>query len=144
MSWHGPYTIRELLEASVADDRDTPGQGAGIYVVTHRRWSNEPCREAGVLYVGGNTGKSERFRTRIGDLIADMFGFFCEATGHHSGGQSLWGWCRRENVHPLDLYIGWDVEVACGRCAENSAYDALRPLLNRKRPARCAVHGQPH
>jgi len=117
-----------------------PDEDAGIYVVTQRQWFDEPTQDAVVLYVGGNTGRSKRFRTRIGDLIADMLGFFGDETGHHSGGQSLWDWCHRQQVKPLDLYIGWDTEVGCKRCAEKKAYEDLRPLLNKKRPSRCPEH----
>jgi hypothetical protein len=40
--------------------------------------------------VGGNTGGAARFCTRIGDLVADMHGFFGNETGHHSGGITRW------------------------------------------------------
>lgn len=142
MCWHGPYRIRDLLENVVHDDRLRPGDDAGIYVVTCRGWDGTPSVESCVLYVGGNTGKSKRFPTRIGDLLADTFGFFGSETGHHSGGQSLWEWCRQERVNPLDLYIGWRTGVRCGRCAEARAYERLAPKLNKKRPARCKNHGQ--
>ena len=140
MSWHGPYQIRDLLEMAIDDDRDSPEEDAGIYVITRKAWRGEPARDADVLYVGGNTGKSKRFRTRIGDLIADMCGFFGKETGHHSGGQSLWRWCCHERVKPLDLYIGWNTKIHCKRCAEIEVYKNLRPRLNQKRPSRCAEH----
>src|SRR5207302_830702 len=52
-----------------------------------------------VLYVGGNTGDSDRFITRVGDLIADMLGFWGEQTGHHSGGIRLWEYCHKNRIN---------------------------------------------
>ena len=140
MAWHGPYQIRRLLEKCLDDGQDWPGDRGGVYVITHRRWRDKPNHESGVLYVGGNTGKSQRFCTRIGDLIADVFGFYGAETGHHSGGQSIWKWCRRNHLNPLSLYIGWLTHARCNRCAEAIAYEALRPKLNKKKPAQCKEH----
>jgi hypothetical protein len=47
-----------------------------------------------------------------------MHQFFCESTGHHSGGQSLFKWCKDSDVHPADLFIAWALQTWCGRCAE--------------------------
>ena len=141
MSWHGPYQIRELLDKAIDDNRDFPSEDAGIYVVTQKSWQTAPGPESVVLYVGGNTGRSKRFRTRIGDLVADMHGFFGEETGHHSGGQSIWKWCCRNSVRPSELYLAWQTEIECKRCAEIEAYDNLHPELNKNRPSRCPEHG---
>jgi hypothetical protein len=61
-----------------------------VYIVSRRQWSKTPTDAAEPLYVGGNTGGAARFCTRIGDLVADMHGFFGNETGHHSGGITLW------------------------------------------------------
>ena len=141
MQWHGAYKLRNVLGKAISDNQyRPPDTGKGIYVITRRRWRNEPKTRSCVLYVGGSTGKSRRFRTRIGDLIADMLGFFGEETEHHSGGKNLWKWCHDENVHPLDLYIGWKEQVSCKRCAEIEAYEALKPRLNKRCPSRCSTH----
>ena len=140
MAWHGAYLIRDYLEQSIDECLDRPPEHGGVYVITTSLWSGRPRASSGVLYVGGNTGSSARFRTRIGDLLADMLGFFGESTGHHSGGQSLCQWCRSNRVNPLDLYLGWQSAVHCGRCAEMRLYKALKPELNKNRPARCTVH----
>jgi len=141
MPWHGPYQIRDYLERAIDDDVDRPPERSGVYVITKQAWKGRPQSMSGVLYVGGNTGRSARFRTRIGDLLADMLGFFGESTGHHSGGQSLCNWCKAHRVNPLDLYIGWQSSVRCGRCAEMRLYEALKPELNKNRPSKCAEHG---
>lgn len=141
MSWTGPYKIRALLENAHRGNAKRPGEVGAVYVITQRRWRSRPTRKSGVLYVGGNTGSSKRFRTRIGDLIADAFGFFCGETGHHSGGQSLWHWCQQHRVNPMELYIGWQTRAACNRCAEVKAYDLLQPCLNKNRPPKCTEHG---
>jgi len=140
MPWRGPYKLRDLIDRPADDDRYLPTDDVGVYVVTRARWEGSPNRQCGVLYVGGNTGKSDRFRTRVGDLLADMCGFYGRETGHHSGGQSIRGWCKKERANPLDLWIGWQTEVTCKRCAEIDACDQLQPELNKKRPSRCPEH----
>jgi len=144
MRWTGPHTIEELLENSLDPSFPRPPEAKGVYVLSEKPWRGKPRRQqtkaCNPLYVGGNTGKSARFRTRIGDLIADVFGFFGNETGHHSGGRSLHEWCRREKVNPGRLYIGWAEDCNCVRCAENELYDLLRPSRNKNRPYRCKDH----
>ena len=81
--------MKQLLGDVVAKKLPRPPEKGSAYVVTQREWSGHPTKESTPLYVGGNSGKSDRFRTRVGDLIADTFGFFGGDTGHHSGGQHL-------------------------------------------------------
>ena len=85
----------------------------------------------------------KRFRTRVGELIAHMFGFFVEGTASgskHSGGRSLFHYCSKKRLDPRELYIGWLENCTCYRCAENEVYDQLEPLLNKQRPGRCTEH----
>lgn len=140
MPWVGPFTIGKLLDNCLDPRQPWPQEESGVYVVTTKAWKDEPDLESGVLYVGGLTGKSNRFVTRIGDLIADIHGFFGKAAGHHSGGQHLHAWCQEHRRHPGDLFIGWLAPVRCGRCAEVDAFDRFNPLLNRHRPPRCPTH----
>jgi hypothetical protein len=63
-------------------------------LVTRRGWRSRPTPKCEPLYVGGITGKSQRFRTRVGDLLADIFGFYNgkhTRIGHHSGGRRCEG-----------------------------------------------------
>ena len=140
MKWIGPYTIDELLDSFLDSSRHRPPETNGVYLVSQKRWDGSPTLDCFPLYVGSNTGKSKRFRTRIGDLIADMFGFFGTETGHHSGGETLNGYCKQHQLNPKKLYIGWIIECCCVRCAEHQSYEQLKPSLNKKRPARCKVH----
>src|SRR3989304_1288595 len=137
MKWIGPFRITRLLDNMMSSSRLSPPEANSVYVISKKSWVKEPDEKCLPLYVGSNTGKSKRFRTRIGDLIADMFGFFGEETGHHSGGISLHRWCRQENLNPKNLYIGWLQGCNCVRCSENSIYDLLKPIWNLKRPQRC-------
>ncbi len=73
-------------------------------------------------------------------MVADMFGFYGEETGHSSGGQSLHDYCQRQHLNPRSLYIGWVENCRCVRCVHNELYDYLNPGLNKARPARCDVH----
>jgi hypothetical protein len=138
--WIGPFQIRSLLEHALDSDGIRPPEHGSSYLVTLYGWSDRPLSDSGILYVGGITGGSARFRTRIGDLIADMFGFFTSTTGHHSGGQHLNSWCIAEKVHPLDLYLSWVEGATCHRCLEVRMHRTLKPQLNRVVPARCRTH----
>ena len=140
MKWIGPFTIDELLDSFLQPSRPRPPESNGVYLISKKNWSGEPTKDCIPLYVGSNTGKSKRFRTRIGDLMADMFGFFSADTGHHSGGQSLHNYCKKEQMNPKKLFIGWVENCSCVRCLENQIYDRLKPCLNKNRPTRCSMH----
>lgn len=140
MQWEGPFTIGDLLEECLASGRNWPPERPGVYVVTQRHWAGEPNWESVILYVGGITGRSNRFITRIGDLIADMHGFFGKDTGHHSGGRKLYRWCVENQVHPSSLYIAWKTDFPCPRCAEYEVWKELKPQLNAIAPPKCRIH----
>ena len=134
--WIGPFQFRDMLERAVNSDAIFPPDRGSAYLVSLRRWRQYPKFSSVPLYVGGITGQSDRFRTRIGDLIADMFGYF----GHHTGGRSLHDWCKESQVHPLDLYIGWVDIGPCHRCLEEELWREMRPILNRRTPPACRLH----
>lgn len=140
MKWKGPFTIDELLDGSVGSSLPELPESGGVYLISERIWDKAPTQACIPLYVGSNTGKSSRFRTRVGDLIADMFGFFGADTGHHSGGQTVYDYCRKRQMSPKRLYIGWVEECGCVRCVENEIYNQLKPSLNKNRPTRCTKH----
>jgi hypothetical protein len=142
MTWIGPFKIGDMLDNSHNDSLPKPPESNGVYVVSRKPWAcgEEPTKECKPLYVGSNTGKSARFRTRIGDLIADGFGYYGEKTGHHSGGQSIHVYCKEHNVNLKELYIGWVEECVCARCEENNLYKKLEPPLNKKKPSKCNDH----
>ena|SRR5215831_18393374 len=98
--WVGPYRIRKMLEDCLSQSlvKKAPDSNS-CYIVTRKPWTGHPSPTSTPLYVGGNTGKSERFRTRLGDLLADMFGFYnSRKINHHSGGISLHQWCAENGV----------------------------------------------
>ena len=138
--WVGPFEMHQLLGDVVTKDLPHPPEKGSAYVVTQRKWSGHPTKEAIPLYVGGNSGKSARFRTRVGDLIADTFGFYGGGTGHHSGGKSIHEWCQSTHFDPLRLNLAWVERCACHRCLEIELFHLLSPRLNRMRPTRCPVH----
>jgi len=139
--WVGPFLVRDVLAHSIDDSIPLPPEQGSAYLVSRNTWSGVPSGKCVPLYVGGNTGQSARFRTRLGDLLADAFGFFGADTGHHSGGQSVHRWCRDNRVNPLRLYLAWVARCSCHRCLEVNLVRELSPILNRKTPARCRVHG---
>lgn len=149
-TWTGPFRISDLLAACLDDEQPWPPASRGVYVISRAEWQAAPTPACHPLYVGGNTGGSQRFCTRIGDLIADLHGFWDGGTGPHSGGQSLHSWCRTNKVHPSQLFICWatseDAEVWCSRCAEAelirlvTARTEERTLLNKLRPPFCRMH----
>jgi hypothetical protein len=153
MKWIGPYTIDDLLDLCLTKPDRRPAEANGVYLISERKWEGQPTRDCIPLYVGGNTSTSTRLRIRVGDLIADMFGFFRTrkdhtATkmghrakrGHHSGGQTLYEHCRGNALNPKKLYVAWVEECGCARCAENQLYGELTPLLNKNRPPQCNEH----
>jgi hypothetical protein len=140
VAWIGSFTIKELLDNTLNPEFPRPPVDKGVYLVTRKRWHTKPTQTSIPLYVGSNTSYSKLFRTRIGSLIADMFGFYGGDKGHHSGGQSLHAWCINEHVDPRDLFIAWTADTDCHRCDEVRLFDELSPLLNKKKPARCPLH----
>jgi len=113
MKWTGPYTVDQLLDSFLAVSHPRPPEGKSVYLVSKDPWTNRPATDCSPLYAGSNTGRSMRFRTRVGALIADMFGFFGTETGHHSGGQTLHRYCKDKRVNPKELYIGWVKGCGC-------------------------------
>jgi hypothetical protein len=137
--WIGPFTIQQMLDNCLNDAFPKPPYSGSVYVVSLDSWFNSPPPQIRPLYIGSNTGTSQRFRTRIGDLLADLFGFFGDK-GHHSGGRSLFSYCQQHQVHPFNLYLAWVASCDCHRCLENELYRDLEPKLNRKAPPRCSIH----
>jgi hypothetical protein len=140
--WEGPLTIGDLLDQVVAKYPVMPPPARSVYLVSKKAWKGKPDSSCEPLYVGGNTSESERFRTRVGDLIADMFGFYSNETGHHSGGITLNEYCAKARINPKDLYIGWLKKCDCGRYAECTIFEELRPKFWKKKPARCKQHSR--
>jgi hypothetical protein len=140
-SWVGPYQIRKMLELSIGwkhPRRDTKT----AYVITRSKWDDWPSPDSGPLYVGGTTGKNPRFWSRLGDLIADLFGFFTDdkTSSHHAGARSIRKWCRHNEVNPLDLYLAWVKGNRCHRCLETELFERVMPELNKIRPPLCKLH----
>jgi hypothetical protein len=138
--WIGPFQIRQLFESFDDGAIPKPPDTGSAYVVTKTRWRSTPTVESVPLYIGGNTGNSARFRTRVGDLLADAFGFYTSETGHHSGGQHIHSWCIKNHINPLDLHIAWIEGTKCHRCLEDRLYRELKPMLNRMVPSKCKMH----
>ena len=148
--WSGPFRIDAFLERCLDEDQKRPPESGAVYLISRYSWSWSggfalACHP---LYVGGNTGGSKRFRTRIGDVIADMHGLFGRETGHSSGGQSLYSWCREKGIAPGALHLAWatwtEPRSWCDRCAEIELYEnCLRHgLLNKMRPGQCKNHSK--
>jgi hypothetical protein len=140
--WHGPYKIRDLLEAAIDDKQDWPPDDGLVYLVTEQPWSQEaPDENSLPLYLGATTGEGGRFVTRIGDLIADLFGFYGTQTGHSSGGQAIYDYAYRAKFRPGDFYLSWLLDPdGCRRCAESEWHERLSPRLNKISPPKCSVH----
>lgn len=128
ISWRGPFRIQTYLDNSISNDpvwqERWPRERDAVYIVSEHEWQQHTDPAAHILYVGGTTGSSSRFVTRIGDLLADLFGFYGVETGHHSGGQTLWKWCNHRRVPPATLWLAWGTST-CARCAESFLYRTL-------------------
>lgn len=156
LNWIGPLKVKEYLANCINRDPSWavgtgywPPDSGAIYLVTTHSWRDRPTQDAGPLYVGGNTSQSGRFATRVGDLIADMHGFYTEKTGHHSGGISLWKWCEAQQHHPGELYLAWACVAPGCQCAEREIFvtfphasedGKIAGLLNKIVPPRCQLH----
>jgi len=141
LDWVGPITVEMLLDHAFKKSIPSPPEANSVYLVSINRWRKEPKSKSQPIYVGSNTGQSARFRTRVGDLIADAFGFYSEETGHHSGGQSIHEFCLEQGINPRTLMIGWLGKCECMRCAENYIYGLFRDqMLNKNRPSKCEIH----
>jgi hypothetical protein len=140
--WAGPFRLRDLLDQVHEGSVPRAPEKGSAYLVSGTNWKGVPTEQCDPLYVGGITGGSPRFRTRIGDLVADMFGFFGtgKSNGHHSGGKSLYKWCIQNQINPMDLYLGWVEQTKCHRCLEVALVCEMKPLLNRNTPPRCTLH----
>jgi hypothetical protein len=142
-TWVGPLTIDQLLDGSLDGSCPKPPEANGVYLISQKRWNGSPTPDCTPLYVGGNERNPKLFRKRIGDLIADMFGFFSpgvDNAGHHGPAQRLHDYCGQHRINPKSLYIGWLKNCTCYRCVENDLYDKLKPSINKKRPGRCQRH----
>jgi hypothetical protein len=152
--WRPPIQVRALLEACELDDGARPPVGPSVYLVTAEPWGPlgqgdvwEEIKKARPLYVGSNTKNELRFRTRLGDFIADLFGFYAlqredqlprAGTGHHPGAREVRKWCRKNGVRPFELCISWyEPNCDCCACGEYEAWDRLRPRCNGRSPTRC-------
>lgn len=138
MKWIGPIQIDELLDNVIDSSIPMPPESNSVYLITKEKWEENPIT-AQPLYVGSITSESKRFKVRIGDLIADMFGFYNDFRnmGHHSGGQTLHKYCKAEKINPKRLFIGWVTDIKCGLCSERELYNKLKPKLNKKVPQYC-------
>lgn len=125
-----PIQMRTLLNNCVENPSLLPPISTSAYIVTLNKWKGQPVADSFPLYAGGNSKNTDRFRTRVGDLIADMLGFYGGGTGHHSGGKALHAWCQSQLLNPLDLYISWVIKSPCFRCAEIELYEKFKPSLN--------------
>jgi hypothetical protein len=147
--WTGPFTVSTLLGRCLDKRLRKPIHAAGLYVVSGQSWVGSPSSSCGPLYVGQSEASVWK---RLGDLLADTFGFYVPKTGRkskqarHSGGQSLHKYCKKDRVNPNDLFVGWLVlpKGQCVRCAEAALYASLceaenRPECNIRHP-RCKLH----
>ncbi len=142
-AWRGPCRLQRLFERCLDDDLERPAAAAAAYLVSAHSWTGDaPTPACHPLHLGAATGAPGRLRTGVGDLVADLLGFFDERTAPPSGGQALHAWCRRTGTEPGRLFLSWLVDpTGCGRCRERTWYERLRPLLNGRIPPACPDHG---
>ena len=139
--WVGPLRIADMLDRCLDDEFPKPPESHSMYLVSREPWETYPFSDnCTPLYVGSTTGRSQRFRTRVGDVISDMFGFYQTHSAHSSGGISLHCYCIDEGVRPGELYMSWLSGCGCTRCAEHYFWEDLKPSLNVNQPPLCSLH----
>ena len=144
MPWVGPFQIKEFLKKSLDKKQPLPTGKKGIHLVTKKKWQGTPSKKCEPMYVGGVTGDSDRLLSRVGELVAAMFGLYSKNTKTHTGGQLISTHFRRteeKEYHPLGLWIAWRTDITCNRCAEKKVYDEIRPWCNERSPPFCNKHG---
>lgn len=96
-----------------------------------------------VYRLDATSGKTVVEHPEAKRMLADVRAgnIFGSDMGHHSGGQSIHRWCRDIRVNPLNLHLAWVARCRCHRCLEVELVRELSPILNKKAPARCSVHG---
>ena len=106
--WVGPFKVRAMLEACVDGSLPRPPEAGSAYFISAKPWKNKPTSECQPLYVGGNTGKSSRFRTRIGDLqrihSASLVAALATAL---VVARFIAGAKRREPIHSISISLGY-------------------------------------
>lgn len=81
-----------------------------------------------------------RFRTRIGELVGAMFGFYNWETTAHPAGAEIYEYCLKESINPKQLWMSWVENCACLRCAERFMYRIYEPKCNLVSPPYCRQH----
>ena len=134
--WVRPVKIRDLLGEAHKPTAIWP-PAASAYLVTHREWRDVPDKASRPLYVG----ISGRMRQRLGDLMADMFGFHDveNNVGKHPGGRLLHKWTKDNRVTAFDLHLAWAENHDCHKCLEAYWHKRLEPELNKVTPS-CKDH----
>ena len=127
--WVGPFALIDYLGAVLNEGHRWPAESNGIYVVSTASWRGRPTIACRPLYVG----LSSVLITRIGSLVADMLGLFAHESGHHSGGRTIYFYCKKTGIPPLKLYLGWKESVPWEHCCEFYEYWRLnRPPCNSR------------
>lgn len=149
LKWSKPIKVKQLLE-SFNNEQSLPEAKEGVYAVisdndvdlneifetfvklirlrpnidSDNVDLNEIFEENKIDILGDDTiiyiGKSDSVKRRIGDLIADIFGFYGDKVeekkkrGHHSGGQTIHQSITNKKKidkidisSPFDLYLSW-------------------------------------
>jgi hypothetical protein len=153
--WSKPIQIKKLILECVelAGDDPTvwPPETASVYIVTHKEWHGEdqqPTTANKPAYVGSNSKNPKLFRRRVGDLIADLFGFCGEKLGHHAGAMRMHRHFRQLKIPPHDLYIAWAVKLDCTKCLERGLIQTFKKeendptkFFNKSVPSICKEPG---
>ena len=86
-NWIEPFKVSEMLDQVDPNSAKMPPKASSVYLFSEKPWRGTPTKSCIPLYVGGNAVNPDRFRTRVGDVIADLFGFYAgHNLGHSSGG----------------------------------------------------------
>ncbi len=70
--WIRLFNFEEMLDNAPGFNLPLPPCDKGVYIVSSKLWNKIPSSHCTPLYVG----KSENTRNRVGNLNADVFGFF--------------------------------------------------------------------
>jgi hypothetical protein len=111
MKWEGPISIGEVVTNTLR-----PPESQGLYVVSKGKWTDEPTKEAHVIYVG----QAGILRRRVGELVAALLGFAPsgELRYLHGKGRRIFNeLCHANGAESAKLYVGW-TSVAGDECLD--------------------------
>lgn len=141
-NWEGPIEV-----GKPTTDLARPPECQGIYVISERKWTDEPRLEADVRYVG----KAGNLRWRLGQAVAVLLGFGPSGALRYFHGRArriFRDICGSDIKKSATLFIGWR-ELTSGECVDCEEAKLFRKFydtgkLSHAKMPKCSRPNHPH